>query len=216
MVQGKANWGSFSGVGLRNELRPPFSFPQPATLEPDTWDTWKTRMLQAADAVHKANPDVLIFFGGRLGGKDLGDPVNGLSSGDPDFNFSVAEQPFRNKFVFELHQYDTVRFYDPGNATSFDETFDVFGGNTTTASRPGSNRAPLVVGEWGHDQTDESGAYRQEFHRFLFDYVVDRALHWMVWTIGGSYYTRQGQADYDEPWGKPSLPLGLSRPGAIR
>ncbi|KAF9869951.1 endo-beta-1 [Colletotrichum karsti] len=199
---GKANWKSFSSMGLRNELRPPLDNPQPPA-ELDLWETWKTRMLQGANAIHNANPEILIFFGGRLGDKDIGDPVRGSSLAEPNFNFSIAEQPFKNKFVFELHQYDSdlLRLYIVGDQGSFNETFDVLGGNTTTASLPGSNKAPLVISEWGHDQTDKSGVYKQEFHKFLFDYMIGRSLHWMVWTIGGSYYVREGKADYDETWG---------------
>ncbi|KAK1710598.1 hypothetical protein CaCOL14_008865 [Colletotrichum acutatum] len=211
---GKAsNWTTFISMGLRNELRDPFSATPPQSLENTTWATWKTRMVQGANAIHAANPDVLIFFGGRIFDFDISAPVRGKFASEPGFNFSIAEFPFKNKFVFEQHQYDQGLVDDA--CTSYRDILKAFGsdvmtiGNNATTNgtltngtmtNGTSNRAPLVMTEWGHDQTDESGAFKDKFRRCLMDFMVDRQISWMVWVMGGSYYTREGVQDKDEPW----------------
>ena len=89
LFQGKANWPTFSSVGLRNELRP--SLTLASTLQPYTWSTWKQYMTAAASAVHAANPDVLIFFSGLDSDFNIEPAVGGSTLLDPGFSFSVAE-----------------------------------------------------------------------------------------------------------------------------
>ncbi|KXH27479.1 endo-beta-1 [Colletotrichum salicis] len=217
---GKAsNWTTFTSMGLRNELRDPFSATPPQSLENTTWTTWKTRMVQGANAIHAANPDVLIFFGGRIFDFDISAPVQGTFASEPGFNFSIAEFSFKNKFVFEQHQYDQGLVDDA--CTSYRDILTAFGSDVMTIGNNGttgngtmingtmtnatSNRAPLVMTEWGHDQTDESGAFKDKFRRCLMDFMVDRQISWMVWVMGGSYYTREGVQDKDEPWGESTF-----------
>jgi hypothetical protein len=45
-------------MGLRNELR------AAKVAEPVDWYTWYVHMTAAADAVHEADPDALLFFSG--------------------------------------------------------------------------------------------------------------------------------------------------------
>ncbi|GJD03046.1 endo-beta-1 [Colletotrichum higginsianum IMI 349063] len=194
-----ANWPSFSSIGLRNELRDPFSGSPPASLENTTWTTWKTRMVQAANAVHAANPDLLIFFSGRIFDFDISAPVQGRFGSEPGFGFALAELPFRHKFVFEQHQYDQGLVDDA--CANYRDILTAFGSNAMTIADAGSNRAPLVMSEWGHDQADEGGMFKDKFRRCLMDFMVDQQMSWMVWVMGGSYYTREGVQDRDEPWG---------------
>lgn len=201
IYQGKAaNWSSFSSIGLRNELRDPFSGSPPASLENTTWTTWKTRMVQAANAVHAANPDLLIFFSGRIFDFDISAPVQGRFGSEPGFGFALAELPFRHKFVFEQHQYDQGLVDDA--CANYRDILTAFGSNAMTIADAGSNRAPLVMSEWGHDQADEGGMFKDKFRRCLMDFMVDQQMSWMVWVMGGSYYTREGVQDRDEPWGE--------------
>lgn len=190
-------------MGLRNELRDPFSAPSSPSLENTTWATWKTRMVQGANAIHDANPDLLIFFGGRIFDFDISAPVQGKFQSEPEFNFSIAEFPFKKKFVFEQHQYDQGLVDD--NCSSYREILTAFGSNAMSITDAGSNRAPLVMTEWGHDQTDDSAMFKNKFRRCLMDFMVDKQISWMVWVMGGSYYTREGVQDKDEPWGKSTL-----------
>ncbi|KAH7359425.1 glycoside hydrolase superfamily [Plectosphaerella cucumerina] len=191
---GKDRWPSFSSVGLRNELRQ-----GPSGGESYTWQTWKDRMLQAAEAVHAANPDLLIFFGGRLFSFDLAGAVDGRVTAEPDFRFSVAELPFANRFVFEQHQYDQGQVAT-GDCATYYFLLGTFGSNAPTAPED-KNRAPLVMSEWGHDQSDDGEEWNGTFRRCIADYMVKSRVGWMMWVLGGSYYVREGEHDRDEPWG---------------
>ncbi|KAK2774481.1 cellulase family protein [Colletotrichum kahawae] len=196
---GKANWKSFSSIGLRNEIRERFSYDKPPAapaIEPQTWERWEERMVQGANAIHNANPDVLIFFGGRLGGIDIEAPANGRYGSEPKWNFSIAELPFKRKFVFELHQYDHGLVTD---CEGYYGTLDDWGADVMNAGQ--GNMAPLIMSEWGHSQSDADREYEKIFRKCLMGLMVQRSVGWMVWTIGGSYYIREGKADFEEPWG---------------
>lgn len=199
---GKAKWPSFASIGLRNELRQ-----GPDGSEPYTWQTWKDRMLEAAEAVHAANPDLLIFFGGRLYSFDLMGPVAGRVPTEPDFRFSIAELPFSRRFVFEQHQYDQGQVAS-GDCATYYLLLSTFGSGAPTAPE-GQNRAPLVMSEWGHDQADNGGAWNGTFRKCVADYMVNNRVGWMMWVLGGSYYIREGEQDRDEPWGESSKCLRI-------
>ncbi|KAH6682109.1 glycoside hydrolase superfamily [Plectosphaerella plurivora] len=191
---GKGRWSSFSSIGLRNELRQ-----GPSGGEAYTWQTWKDRMLQAAETIYAANPDLLIFFGGRFFSFDLSGAVTGTSTSEPDFRFSVSELPFAKRFVFEQHQYDQGQVAS-GNCATYYLLLSSFGSNAPTAPE-GQNRAPLVMSEWGHDQSDDGGEWNGTFRKCVTDYMVNNRVGWMMWVLGGSYYIRQAEHDKDEPWG---------------
>jgi hypothetical protein len=196
LLQGKATWTSFASVGLRNELRLPLT--GAPTLELYTWDVWKKYMTAAASAVHAANPDVLIFFSGLDSDFNIEPAVGGSAVQDPGFSFSVASYEFANKFVFEIHE------YDEGISNwcfLYKQTLLAFGFDATSKSGHGANRVPLVVSEWGHDQSDASGAYKSAYSTCLVSVMEQRQLGWMLWVLAGSYYIRSGTQDSDETYG---------------
>ncbi|KIN05076.1 glycoside hydrolase family 5 protein [Oidiodendron maius Zn] len=195
-AHGKANWPTFSSVGLRNELRP--SLTLASTLQPYTWSTWKQYMTAAASAVHAANPDVLIFFSGLDSDFNIEPAVGGSTLLDPGFSFSVADYEWAGKFVFEMHEYDEGI---SSSCTIYESILGSFGADATTKSGTGTNRAPLVISEWGHDETDASGAYNSAYSTCLTQFMVDRQFGWMLWVLAGSYYIRSGVQDSDESYG---------------
>uniref|UniRef100_L2FMZ8 Cellulase family protein n=1 Tax=Colletotrichum fructicola (strain Nara gc5) TaxID=1213859 RepID=L2FMZ8_COLFN len=174
---GKANWKSFSSIGLRNEIRERFSYDNPPVapaIEPKTWETWGKRMVQGASAINAANPDVLIFFGGRLGGIDIEAPANGWYA-------------------------ETSRSRRCRSRTRYYGMLDGWGADVMTKGQ--ANVAPLIMSEWGHDQSDTKREYEKNFHKCLMDLMVQRSVGWMVWSMGGSYYIREGKADVEDFWG---------------
>jgi hypothetical protein len=191
------NWATFSSVGLRNELR--LSLTGASTLEPYTWSTWATYMTAAASAVYAANPDVLIFFSGLDSDFNIEPIVGGSDLVDPLFSFHATDYEWADKFVLEIHEYDE-------NISSscfvYQQILLSFGFDATTKTRDGVNRAPLVVTEWGHDESDASGAYESDYSTCLTGFMVERQLGWMLWVLAGSYYIRSGVQDYDESYGK--------------
>ncbi|KUJ13185.1 glycoside hydrolase [Mollisia scopiformis] len=193
-THGKGNWPTFSSIGLRNELR--LSTTLAPTLEPYTWSTWKTYMTAAATAVNTANPDLLIFFSGLDSDFNIEPAVGGSTLADPLFSFTVASYPWANKFVLEIHEYDEGI---SSVCSIYEGILLTFGFDATTKTN--GNRAPLVVTEWGHDETDASGAYNSAYSTCLTQFMVQRQLGWMIWVLAGSYYIRSGTQDSDESYG---------------
>lgn len=184
-------------MGLRNEPR--LSLTGASTLEPYTWSTWKQYMTAAASAVYVANPDILIFFSGLDSDFNIEPAVGGSTLLDPGFTFSVASYEWAQKLVFEMHEYDENI---SGICPIYETILDSFGADATTKTGTGSNRAPLVISEWGHDETDASGAYKSSYSTCLSRFMVDREFGWMLWVVAGSYYIREGVQDYDETYGE--------------
>lgn len=156
-------------------------------------------MTAAASAVHAANPDLLIFFSGLDSDFNIEPAVGGSTLLDPGFSFSVASYEWANKLVFEMHEYDEGI---SGSCFIYEAALISFGADATTKSGSGANRAPLVISEWGHDETDASGAYSSSYSTCLTEFMVQGQLGWMVWVLAGSYYIRQGVQDTDESYGK--------------
>jgi hypothetical protein len=156
-------------------------------------------MTTAASAVHAANPDILIFFSGLESDFNIEPAVAGSTVQDPLFHFSVASYEWANKFVFEIHEYDEGI---SSSCSVYEQILVTFGFDATTVSGPGTNRAPLVVSEWGHDQSDASLAFKSSYSTCLREIMEKRELGWMLWVLAGSYYIRSGNQDTDETYGK--------------
>jgi hypothetical protein len=155
-------------------------------------------MTAAASAVYSANPDILIFFSGLESDFNIEPAVGGSTLLDPFFSFSVASYEWADRLVFEMHEYDE----GISNICSvYEGILDSFGADATTKSGPGANRAPLVISEWGHDETDASDAYDSSYSTCLTQFMVERQFGWMVWVLAGSYYIRSGVQDSDETYG---------------
>jgi hypothetical protein len=187
-THGATNWPTFSSVGLRNELRLPTTF-APGLL-PYDWSTWTTQMTTAAASIHTANPNVLIFFGGWNSDFDISGAVSGNY-------FSLASLPYANKFVYEMHEYD--EHLTGLGCTPYKIIMEGFGFDAITTTN--GQRAPLVITEWGHDETDASGAYNQAYSTCLVSIMESAQLGFMLWVVAGSYYIRSGVQDTDESYG---------------
>ncbi|MQM01746.1 hypothetical protein Taro_034499 [Colocasia esculenta] len=167
------------GMSLRNELRGPR---QNVT-------EWYRYMLRGAEAVHSANPDVLVI----LSGLDY----------DKDLSF-LAEKPaelsFAGKLVFELHWYG---FSDGGDWESGNPN-EVCGGVVRNVTRKGcfllEQGWPLFLGEFGVDQGSLSPADGRFLSCFL-SVAAELDLDWALWALQGSYYVREGMLAYDETYG---------------
>jgi hypothetical protein len=156
-------------------------------------------MTSAASAVYASNPDILIYFSGLDSDFNIEPAVGGSTLLDPGFSFDVASYEWAHKLVFEMHE------YDEGISDScpiYELILEGFGADATTKTGTGSNRAPLVISEWGHDETDASDAYQSAYSECITQFMVKRQLGWMVWVLAGSYYIRSGVQDSDETYGE--------------
>ncbi|KAH6664691.1 putative endoglucanase E1 [Halenospora varia] len=183
MAKRGSSWGNLMSIGLRNEPRDTSN--NAAVSATYNWETWYTHMTSAASVVHSANSDVLIFFSGLNYDTTLAPITLGSDLGSGS-KFIASSFPYANKIVLELHNYQTT-------ATSCSSiTSGLYNGGYNamdTSNTAVKNILPVVMTEWGHDETNSEYA------------GVYATWGWMVWALGGSYYIREGTQDSDETWG---------------
>ncbi|TMW88565.1 hypothetical protein EJD97_018388 [Solanum chilense] len=167
------------GMSLRNELRGP----------KQNVNDWYRYMQKGAEAVHAANPDVLVILSGLNFDKDLSflrqRPINLTLSG---------------KLVFEIHRYSFTdgKSWETGNANQVcgQVLNDVM-------SRGGfllDQGYPLFVSEFGADQRGTNVNDNRYFNCFL-GLAAELDFDWALWTLVGSYYLREGVVGLNEVYG---------------
>jgi endoglucanase len=173
MWQAKENWPTFASVGLRNELR------KATTSEPVDWYTWYVHMTAAADAVHEAAPDVLIFFSG-LSYDTLIDPIPlgktlngtaGTATANKTAKFVPSDFVWGDKIVLELHKYDFEATQNP--CPTFKSDWYKQGFQAVNASDPATEYLfPVAITEWGFIQ---NGTYWNQttYNKCLIEMVED-------------------------------------------
>jgi endoglucanase len=195
-------------MGLRNELR------SSKTGEPVDWYTWYVRMTAAADAVHTANPDVLIFFSGLsydtyIDPIPLGKTLNGTAgtkTAGKTAKFDPATFAYETKIVLEIHKYDFEATHD--DCATFTRKWYNSGFQAVNPQDAATKYLfPVVISEWGFIQ---NGTYWNQttYAKCLVEMVKQYQVGWMHWEISGSFYlqtrpernpkTIQGG---DEAWG---------------
>ncbi|KAF1845257.1 glycoside hydrolase family 5 protein [Cucurbitaria berberidis CBS 394.84] len=204
----KNNWPTFSSVGLRNELR------GAKVSEPVDWYTWYVHMTSAADAVHKAAPDALLFFSGLsydtyIDPIPLGKALNG-TSGTPTAGKTARFVPsnfsWENKIVLEIHKYDFEATQD--NCTTFKSKWYQKGFQAVNPNDPATQYTfPMVISEWGFIQ---NGTYWNQttYASCLIEMVKEYQVSWQHWELSGSFYlqTRPNRTPetiqgLEEAWG---------------
>ncbi|GLJ13227.1 hypothetical protein SUGI_0208150 [Cryptomeria japonica] len=171
------------GMSLRNELRGP----------KQNQNDWYKYMQMGAEAVHKANPDVLVI-------------LSGLSF-DTNLDF-LSRNPvslsFKEKIVFEMHWYG----FSDGQAWANGNANQVCGSVMSSVfSRGGflltpnmSYTAPLFISEFGIDQRGTNANDNRYINCFLA-FAAENDLDWAHWALQGSYYIRSGKVALDETYG---------------
>lgn len=195
-------------MGLRNELR------TAASAEPVDWYTWYIHMTAAADAVHKAAPDALIFFSGLsydtyIDAIPLGKTLNGTSgttTANKTAKFVPSDFPYENKIVLEIHKYDFEATQDP--CPKFKDAWYKKGFQAVNPSDDATEYLfPMVISEFGFIQ---NGTYWNQttYNKCLIEMVEDWKVGWMQWELSGSFYlqTRPGRTPttiqgLEEAWG---------------
>lgn len=152
-------------------------------------------MTAAADAVHKANPDLLIFFSGMYYDSQLSPIFTGGLMG-VGRTFDKDKFAYANKIVLEVHDYDA----GTKNCTFKERKLMRNSFGALDRSTPGTKAEfPLVMSEWGFGQSPDQ--YTQPYASCLGEILPKHNVGWMTWVLGGSYYIREGVQDYDESWG---------------
>ncbi|EOA91765.1 glycoside hydrolase family 5 protein [Exserohilum turcica Et28A] len=208
MAKHAKNWNTFVSIGLRNELR------AAQQAEPVDWYTWYVHMTAAADAVHTAAPNALIFFSGLsydtyIDPIPLGQPLQGTANtatAGKTATFDPSTFAWKNKIVLEIHKYDFEQTHD--DCTTFKTKWYQKGFQAVNASDPNTKHLfPMVISEWGFIN---NGVYWNQttYAACLVEMVKEYKVGSMNWVLAGSYYlqTRPGRTPAtligpDEAWG---------------
>ncbi|THU50541.1 hypothetical protein C4D60_Mb06t21330 [Musa balbisiana] len=167
------------GMSLRNELRGP----KQGVTE------WYRYMQRGAEAVHSANPNVLVILSGLSFDNDLG-----YLSKKP------VELTFQGKLVFELHWYA----FSDGQAWANGNPNQVCGRVAGNVMRRAGflldQGWPLFLSEFGLDQRG-TNVNDNRYLGCMMGVAAELDLDWALWTLQGSYYIRQGVLAMDETYG---------------
>ncbi|XP_059448218.1 glycosyl hydrolase 5 family protein-like [Corylus avellana] len=176
MFKGVAN---FVGMSLRNELRGPRQ----------NVNDWYRYMQKGAEAVHTANPDVLVI-------------LSGLSY-DTNLSF-LRNQPlnltFTGKLVFEAHRYGFTDDSTWKNRNANEACGIVMDIIMRSAGFLLEQELPLFFSEFGMDLRGNNTLLNRYMNCFLA-MAADLDFDWALWTLGGSYYIRQGVIGFNEYYG---------------
>lgn len=176
-------------LGLRNEFRKPDNAGSSLAYN---WATWYDQVIPAADAVNKANPNILIF----LSGLDYDTKMSPIATGDDLGNgkkFRLTDFKYENKLVIELHNYQNSET----NCESIES--GLWDNGFRATGTLALNKMPVVLTEFGFNQADDS--YTKTYATCLKKLMPQWSTGWTVWEIGGSYYIRSGTQDFEETWG---------------
>jgi endoglucanase len=171
-------------------------------------------MTAAADAVHKADPDALIFFSG-LSYDTYIDPIplgktlsgtSGTTTAGKTAKFVPSDFAFKDKIVLEIHKYDFEATQD--DCATFKKKWYQKGFQAINPQDSATKYLfPVVISEWGFIH---NGTYWNQttYAKCLVEMVKEYKVGWMHWELSGSFYlqTRPGRNPHtiqglDEAWG---------------
>ncbi|KAK2048404.1 beta-1,6-galactanase [Colletotrichum somersetense] len=188
------------------------------------WETLVGNFSAGADAVHAANPDVLILWGGMQYGQDLSALTSGVNyltapcykctairdavRREPRV-FDVDDYPWANKLIWELHLYKMSEDLDTGTCAAIEAGLYRSGFKALGIDPPAdcddddcpraSRLTPVIFSEFGNGQDDT--LRNDTLQACLREYTVKHGVSWMVWGLAGSYRVRSGAQGVPDTWG---------------
>ncbi|KAH7682549.1 Cellulase protein [Dioscorea alata] len=181
------------GMSLRNELRG----------SRQSISDWYSYMQRGAEAVHAANPNVLVI-------------LSGLNF-DNDLSFLAKNQvqlTFNGKTVYELHWYG----FSDGKAWVNGNPNQVCANVVSNIMRRGGflldQGWPLFLSEFGVDQRG-TNINDNRYLSCMMGVAAELDLDWALWALQGSYYLREGQLGMDEKYGVLSWDWCSSRNSSL-
>lgn len=153
-------------------------------------------MTAAANAVHEAAPDVLIFFSGLsydtyIDPIPLGNTLNGTTgtaTENKTTKFVPSDFAWQDKIVLKLHKYDFEATQVP--CPTFKSNWYQRGFQAVNASDPATQYLfPIAITEWGFIQ---NGTYWNQttYNKCSIEMVEDYQVSWMQWELSGSFYVQ--------------------------
>jgi endoglucanase len=220
-----ANWAkkhpNIVSMSLRNELRESWN----VTNLYYNWQTLVGNMTAGADAIHAANPDMLIIWSGMQYAQDLSalttkkniltapcykcTAIRDAARRDPVY-FDLDAHPWANKLIWELHLYHMSEDADTGlcdviEAGLYRNGFNALGidppsaCNVTGDCPPAQRITPVIFSEFGFAQSE--ALYNDTLQTCLQQYTKKHRVSWMMWGLAGSYRIRSGGQGVPDTWG---------------
>ncbi|CAO2653890.1 Nn.00g106230.m01.CDS01 [Neocucurbitaria sp. VM-36] len=219
-----ANWAkshpNVVSMSLRNELRESWN----DTTLYYNWNTLVGNMTQGADAIHEANPDILILWSGMQYGQDLSALISGKNyltapcykcTAIRDANrrepkiFNLSDHAWADKLVWELHLYSMSEDIDTGTcpiieANLYRNGFNALGidappaCNITNDCPKAVRETPVIFSEFGSAQ--DATLFNNTLQNCLREYTIKNDVSWMMWSVAGSYRIRSGVQDFHDTW----------------
>ncbi|KAF0891667.1 hypothetical protein E2562_010885 [Oryza meyeriana var. granulata] len=189
------------GMSLRNELRGP---------RQNAAD-WYKYMQRGAEAVHAANPRVVVILSGLSFDNDLA-----------FLNSRQVNVSFSGKVAFEVHWYG----FSDGQAWRTGNANQVCARVAASVARRAlyllDQGWPVFLSEFGVDNRG-GNVNDNRYYGCVAAVAADLDLDWALWTLQGSYYLREGVLGLDEvygvldwAWCKPRNDTALSRIHALQ
>jgi len=145
-------------------------------------------MQQGAEAVHEANPNVLVI-------------LSGLSY-DTDLSFVRSRHvnlTFTRKLVFELHRYS----FTNTNTWSSKNPNEACGEILKSIENGGGFNLrdfPVFLSEFGIDLRGKN-VNDNRYIGCILGWAAENDVDWSIWTLQGSYYLREGVVGMSEFYG---------------
>ncbi|KAI1332502.1 glycoside hydrolase family 5 protein [Xylariaceae sp. FL0255] len=187
------SWTALTSMSLRNEPREPDD--NSALVKSSyNWETWYQWVRTGSKAINTANPNIFIFLSGLDFDTWLTPIVQGTALTPGTAKYSASDFPgYADKLVLELHNYDN----SATSCSSMESSLSSDGYQALSSSAV--NKFPVVLTEFGFDQTDSS--WQGVYATCIKSYLTQQKSSWIIWVLSGSYYIRSGTQDYDETWG---------------
>ncbi|KAK8449020.1 hypothetical protein SEVIR_7G149000v4 [Setaria viridis] len=187
------------GMSLRNELRGP-------RQNANDW-----YMQLGAEAVHGANPRVLVILSGLSFDNDLA-----------FINSRPVNLSFSGKAAFEVHWYSFSNSQEWGSGNANQACARITAGVARRALYLLDKGWPVILSEFGVDNRG-GNTNDNRYYGCAAAAAADLDMDWALWALQGSYYLREGVRDLDEvygvldrAWSGPRNASALSRVQALQ
>ncbi|GLT36666.1 hypothetical protein SLA2020_110290 [Shorea laevis] len=184
------------GMSLRNELRGPR----------ENQNDWYNYMQNGAEAVHSANPKVLVILSGLSFDTDLGFLKN-----------KAVSLSFTGKLVFEMHRYSfTDKSLWSGNGVN-EACGRVLNLVMESSGFLLEKGYPLFMSEFGVDMRGNN-SNDNRYLNCLVGLAAELDLDFAYWTLVGNYYTRSEEfyGILDGDWREPRNPGFLQKISSLQ
>jgi hypothetical protein len=228
-----ADWASghdnVVSMGLVNELRQPWEEENYIRFNYN-WNTLVGNMTLGANAIHEANPDLLISWSGLQFDQDLSALTSGLNLNtapcymcvavrdaprrEPVY-FNLGDHPWADKVFYELHIYPMSEDLDTGSCSIIKAQLYRAGFNALGMDRPAdcdklenSGYGPCreasrltPVAMTEFGAAHDKSLLKNDYIDCLREFTTENDISWAMWSLAGSYRSRSGGQGVDDTWG---------------